>query len=68
MPAGNLENQLIAVAILVFGVLFEARLLLGKDIFNAVAGRLIFEIVKGIVILPFKIAKFVFDRLILMSR
>jgi len=45
-----------------------ARLLLGKDIFNAVAGRLIFEIVKGIVILPFKIAKFVFDRLILMSR
>ncbi len=68
MPAGNLGNQLLAVAILVFGVLFVARLLLGKDIFNAVAGRLLFEIIKAFVVFPFRVAKFVFDRLILRSR
>ncbi len=68
MPAGNLENQFLVVAILLFGVLFVARLLLGKDIFNAFAGRLLFEIIKAFFVFPFRVAKLVFDRVILRSR
>jgi hypothetical protein len=63
MPSGNLENQLVTLAILVVGALFGLRLLLGKEIYSAFIARWLFEITRAIVVFPFRIVRFLFERL-----